>query len=53
MLKKSYVNYNRPEVYAIVYSNLQLVFYNSNFAGGTKLYLMIHSEKEVPHAEVL
>ncbi|MGC6177496.1 hypothetical protein [Lacrimispora sp. 38-1] len=51
--KKKYANYNRPEVYAVIYSDFRLVFYNTSFTGGTKLFVMAPREKEVSHAEVL
>lgn len=51
--KKKYVNYNRPEVYAVIYGDLRLVFYNTYFSGGTKLFVMAPRGKEVSHAEVL
>ncbi|MDK2965108.1 hypothetical protein [Lacrimispora sp.] len=51
--RKKFVNYNRPEVYAVIYGDLRLVFYNACFMGETKLFVMAPRGKEVPHAEVL
>lgn len=51
--KKKYVNYNRSEVYAVVYGDLRLVFYNTSFKGGTKLFVMAPRRKEKTHAAVL
>lgn len=51
--RKKFVNYNRPEVYAVIYGDLRLVFCNTRFAGGTKLFVMAPRGKEVPNAEVL
>lgn len=52
--QKKYIEYKRPEVYAVIYSDLRLVFYNIGFTGDTKLFVMVPtSRKEEPHAKVL
>ncbi len=51
--QKRYANYSRSEVYAVIYSDFRLVFYNTSFKGGTKLFVMAPRRKEKTHAAVL
>jgi len=36
-----YIDYNDRRIYAICYPAFKTVYYNSNFAGRTKIYLLI------------
>ena len=35
-----YISFDRKDVYAIIYRNINLVYYNLDFMGETQLYIM-------------
>ncbi len=39
-MNATYINFERKEVYAIIYRNINLICYNKNFIGKTQLYLI-------------
>lgn len=46
-LKKEYFEGGRTCVYAVIYKDLRLILYNTDFEGGTKIFLMVPDKKEV------
>ena len=39
-LKEQYIKFDRKEVYALLYRNEKIIFYNLDFTGTTQLILM-------------
>ncbi|HBC98713.1 MAG TPA: hypothetical protein DC053_03925 [Lachnoclostridium sp.] len=39
-MKIKYIKYERKDVYAVIYRNIDLICYNINFIGETQLYLI-------------
>ncbi|WP_024348218.1 hypothetical protein [Lacrimispora indolis] len=55
-LKRACFEYEKHEVYAIIYKKSRIILYNSNFSGETKVFYMVpelKDGKEKSHAEVL
>lgn len=40
LMRKRYIIYNKKQVYAIYYRNIDTVFYNTDFMGETQLILL-------------
>ena len=40
-MKRKFIRYSRADVYAIFYMKERIIYYNLNFCGATKIYLMI------------
>lgn len=39
-MKIKYLKYKRKDVFAVVYRNINLICYNTNFIGETQLYII-------------
>lgn len=39
-MKIKHIKYKRKDVYAVIYRNIDLICYNTNFIGETQLYLL-------------
>jgi hypothetical protein len=45
--KKEYFEGGRTCVYAVIYKDLRLILYNTDFEGDTKIFLIVPGKQEV------